>query len=167
MMSPKRISRAAVWLLAGALLAAAGCAGEEESAGGAPEARAAVRAIRRVLDAQVAAWNRGDIEDFMQGYAHTDSLRFASGGEVRLGWQAALSSYRTGYPDREAMGTLAFSDLDIEVLSADRALVFGRWRLQRAADTPHGLFTLIFARRPTAAGDTAWRIVHDHTSAAE
>ena len=118
-------------------------------------------AIRAVLDAQVAAWNDGSVRGFMEGYARTDSLRFASGGNVRRGWQAALEGYERGYPDAAAMGTLRFDSLDVQVLAPDWALVFGRWQLQRAEDTPNGLFTLVFHKRVEG-----WRIVHDHTSAA-
>lgn len=125
---------------------------------------AAVRSgVRATLDAQVAAWNEGSVRGFMEGYAQTDTLTFLSGGTVRRGWEEALYGYVRGYPDREAMGTLAFSDLTIHPVTSDRALVWGRWRLQRVEDTegegPGGLFTLFFAR--TSDG---WRVVHDHTS---
>ena len=119
-------------------------------------------AIHAVLDAQAAAWNRGDIDAFMQGYWQDDALRFASGGRVTHGWQTTLEHYRKGYPDRSAMGTLSFSELEIEPLADDTALVFGHWSLQRAKDQPHGLFTLLL--RKTADG---WKITRDHTSAAE
>ena len=133
------------------------------SAADAAEARTA---IRSVLLEQVAAWNRGDIEGFMDGYLRSDSLRFASGNSVQRGWQTTLSRYRRSYPDREAMGTLAFSDLDVDVLSRDRAMVFGRWRLGDAPTDPQGLFTLIFAKVTAGQNEPAWRIIHDHTSAA-
>lgn len=122
---------------------------------------AQVDSIRSLLSAQQAAWNRGDLEAFMRGYARTDTLRFASGGSVRTGWQTTLDNYRDGYPDRAAMGRLAFSDLDVEVMSATWAMVFGRWQLQRESDAPGGLFTLILHR---GGPDAPWRIVHDHTS---
>lgn len=118
-------------------------------------------AIRAVLQAQVAAWNKGDLEGFMAGYARTDSLRFASGGTVHTGWAAALARYQDRYPDRAAMGTLSFDQIDIQILSPRWAKVFGAWRLDRAEDAPHGLFTLIMNRRADG-----WRIVHDHTSSA-
>lgn len=97
----------------------------------------------------------------MDGYAQTDSLRFASGGSVRTGWQTTLENYRAGYPDRAAMGTLTFDGVDVEVMSSQWAMVFGRWRLDREADAPGGLFTLIFHRDDPS---DPWRIVHDHTS---
>ncbi|SRR5258708_6944507 len=120
---------------------------------------AGARAIKAVLTNQQEAWNRGDVDAFMQGYWPSDTLRFASGAEVTYGWKTTLERYKKRYPDKAAMGTLAFSDLDVTVLAPDAAVVFGRWELTRAKDKPHGLFTLIF--RKTSEG---WRIIHDHTS---
>ena len=97
----------------------------------------------------------------MQAYAQIDDLRFASGGTVTYGWQPTLERYRQRYPDKAAMGSLVFSDLIVTELASDAAIVFGRWQLERAADTPHGLFTLTL--RKTPAG---WRIIFDHTSSA-
>ena len=148
-----------VLLASGSLLSA--CAGTSSDpmhkADSAAEAE-----IRAVLDAQVEAWNQGSVRAFMDGYARTDSLRFASGGTVRRGWQAALDGYERGYPDAAAMGTLRFDRLDVQILAPDWAVVFGRWHLQRAEDTPNGLFTLLFNKRADG-----WRIVHDHTSSGD
>lgn len=119
----------------------------------------AIAAIRAVLDAQVAAWNRGDIEGFMDGYWRSDETVFVSGDTVTHGWQTVLDRYKKGYSTREKMGTLTFSDLDIKLISKDAAVAMGRWQLTRTNDSPHGRFTLIF--RKTRQG---WRIVHDHTS---
>ena len=117
--------------------------------------------ITTVLKTQAAAWNAGNIEEFMNGYEKSASLRFASGGNVTYGWQETLDRYKQHYPDRAAMGVLTFSDLDIKRLSPDAALVFGRWRLKTDKGEPNGLFTLLFRKH-----DNVWRIVADHTSAA-
>lgn len=63
-------------------------------------------AIRTLIDEQETAWNSGDINTFMDGYARTDSLRFASGGSVHTGWQMTLDRYHRAYPDRATMGFL-------------------------------------------------------------
>jgi len=118
-------------------------------------------AIRSVLDAQAAAWNRGDIEGYMDGYDRSPNTEFVGGDSISRGWQTVLDRYKRNYNSREKMGTLTFSDLEITVLNKDAALVLGRWRLKRANDEPHGTFTLLF--RKTKAG---WRIVHDHSSSA-
>lgn len=140
-------------------VAASSCMAPARAPHPAPEE---AHAIRAVLGAQVEAWNRGSVRAFMEGYVQTDSLRFASGGNVRTGWQTTLDAYERGYPDGAAMGTLRFDSLDVQVLAPRWAVVFGRWRLDRAEDAPNGLFTLLFEKRPEG-----WRIVHDHTSSSE
>ena len=117
--------------------------------------------IRSVLRAQQDAWNRGDIDGFMNGYARSASTVFVSEDTIRRGWETVRERYRKKYSDRAKMGTLAFSDLEIMLLSPDAGVVLGRWSLKRANDHPHGRFTLIFKRLPEG-----WRIVHDHTSSA-
>jgi ketosteroid isomerase-like protein len=119
-----------------------------------------IAAIRAVLDAQRDAWNRGDIEGYMDGYARSEETVFVSGDNVTRGWQTVLDRYKKNYNTREKMGTLAFSDLDITLVGTDAAIVLGRWHLQ-ATNEPHGRFTLIFRRKKQG-----WRIVHDHTSSA-
>lgn len=118
-------------------------------------------AIRAVLDAQRDAWNRGDIEGYMDGYARSSETVFVSGDNVTRGWQTVLDRYRKAYDSREKMGLLTFSDLEITAVGNAAAVVLGRWQLQRASDEPHGRFTLIF--RKTKQG---WKIIHDHTSSA-
>lgn len=116
--------------------------------------------IRAVLEAQVKAWNRDDISAFMQGYWKSDKTEFVSSNGILRGWQAVLDRYRKAYPDGRAMGTLTFSGLEITVLSPTAALVLGEWRLDREADHPGGVFTLVFRKFPEG-----WRIINDHTSA--
>jgi ketosteroid isomerase-like protein len=117
--------------------------------------------IRAVLRAQQQAWNRGDIDAFMNGYARSKSTVFISEDTIRRGWETVRARYRKKYSDRAKMGLLTFSDLEITLLSADSAVALGRWTLKRANDRPHGRFTLILKRLPKG-----WRIVLDHTSAA-
>jgi ketosteroid isomerase-like protein len=126
-----------------------------------PKNARAITEIRDVLRAQQDAWNRGDIDGFMNGYARSRSTVFVSEDAVRRGWENVRERYLKKYSDRAKMGLLTFSDLEIMPLGSDSAVVLGRWKLKRAQDRPHGRFTLIF--RKTADG---WRIVHDHTSAA-
>ena len=116
-------------------------------------------AIRQVMDAQVASWNAGDIDGFMRGYWNSEKLVFASGDTVTKGWQPTIDRYKKRYDTRAKMGTLVFSDLEIEVLSKDAAKVLGSWSVVREKDNPKGKFTLIFRKFKDG-----WKIVHDHTS---
>jgi len=126
-----------------------------------PDDASVVSEIRTVLHAQQGAWNGGDIDSFMNGYARDETTVFVSGDEVMRGWQTVRDRYLKKYSDRAKMGILTFSDLEIEQLGPDSAVALGRWELKRASNNPHGHFTLIFRKTPDG-----WRIVHDHTSAA-
>lgn len=119
----------------------------------------AVADILGVMDAQVAAWNRGDIEGFMKGYWNSPKLAFVSGDNITRGWQSTLDRYKKNYDSKAKMGTLEFREVEVDVLSPDAAVVLGSWHLAREKDEPHGKFSLVF--RKMADG---WRIVIDHTS---
>ncbi|MFN3560696.1 MAG: YybH family protein [Chloroherpetonaceae bacterium] len=118
--------------------------------------------ILDVLDAQVRAWNQGDVSAFMNGYLDSDSTRFVSAKGVSEGYQRVLARYRSAYPTKEKMGELSFSDLNVRLLSSELAIVIGKWNLKRSEQDGgniSGYFTLIFQK--TANG---WKIIHDHTS---
>jgi beta-aspartyl-peptidase (threonine type) len=120
----------------------------------------AVAEIRAVLDAQVVAWNKGDLEGFMNGYWRSPELTFTSGATLTKGWDETLARYKKRYQSEgREMGTLAFSDLEIQTLGPDSALVRGQWKLTLKDASPGGRFTLILRRFPEG-----WRIIHDHTS---
>jgi uncharacterized protein (TIGR02246 family) len=145
-----------------ALLGAAALAAATPLAVAAPaDATAPVRAL---LDAQVAAWNRGDLEGFMAGYWRSPELVFCSGATVSKGWDATLERYRKRYQaEGREMGTLRFESLELEPLGPDAAFARGEYWLRMSdGQQPHGRFTLVLRRL-----SGSWRIVHDHTSAAE
>jgi ketosteroid isomerase-like protein len=118
-------------------------------------------AIRKVMEDQVAAWNRQDLEGFMAGYWKSPGLTFFSGGHESQGWQAALDRYKKNYQGAgHEMGKLEFTDLRIEVLDPEAAFVRGGFRLTMSdGKAPHGLFTLVFRKFPEG-----WKIVHDHSA---
>ncbi len=115
--------------------------------------------IKKMLEEQNTAWNRGDIEGFVNDYWKSGGLTFSGSNGVTRGWDGLLERYRRTYPNRAAMGTLSFSNLEIRMLAPDAALVLGRWRLDREGDTPGGVFSLLVRKLPEG-----WRVVHDHTS---
>lgn len=117
-------------------------------------------AVEAVLTSQASAWNQGDLEAFMEGYAHTPELVFSSGGKIRRGWDETLARYRAKYgTDPSTMGHLGFEILDVHPLGADGAIVLGRWTLTETPEAGAGVFSVAFERRPEG-----WRVVHDHTS---
>jgi len=119
------------------------------------------KAVVDLLMTQVDDWNNGDIAGFMTGYVENETLRFASGGTYRFGWKATIDRYHATYPNRDAMGQLTCSELDIEILSHDWATAFGRWNLKRGGEYEDigGLFTLLLVRT-----NEGWLVQYDHTS---
>jgi beta-aspartyl-peptidase (threonine type) len=129
------------------------------AAADAPDAGAR-KAIRQVLDEQAAAWNKGDLNGFMKGYWKSDKLTFISGNNKTRGWQATLERYQKKYQgEGKEMGQLTFSEVEIELVGPEAALVRGRFTLVLKDSKPTGLFTLLLKKLPEG-----WRIVHDHTS---
>ena len=121
------------------------------------------KAIRGVLDAQVVAWNKGDLDGFMVGYWNDEELSFMSNGVEKKGWKTTRDRYEKKYwsgTERPERGELSFAELKVESFSPQAAMVRGRFILKLTAGEDTGLFTL--ALRKYADG---WRITHDHTSA--
>jgi len=152
------------YLLLGILLAATGL-GRAGSTMAATVDDAA--AIRQVMDQQQAAWNRGDVVDYMRGYKDAPDTTFV-GTSVRKGYRTILDSYRKHYASREQMGRLTFSALDVRLLpdaggEVRYAAVTGRFHLDRTAhgetSKDDGVFSLLWEKTPEG-----WKIILDHTS---
>ena len=122
-------------------------------------AQASEQPIRKLLDKQTLAWNRGDLEGFMQGYWKNDSLCFIGKSGVTYGWDNTLANYKKGYPDTAAMGKLQFTILHVQLLSKQVAQVIGKWHLTRSIGNVQGHFTLLLRRL-----NRQWVIVSDHSS---
>jgi beta-aspartyl-peptidase (threonine type) len=123
-------------------------------------ADATKKAIRQVLDAQETAWNKGDLKGFMAGYWNSPEMVFFSGKDVTKGWQPTYERFQKRYQaEGREMGKLTFSDIEIDVLSPDSAVVRGRWQVETSKEKLGGLYTLLVKKLPEG-----WRIVHDHTS---
>ncbi len=117
------------------------------------------QAILTVLETQRLAWNKGDINGYMEGYWKSDSLLFVGKTAPAHGWQATFERYKKSYPDKAAMGELTFDVLKVDLLDKTNAFMLGAWHLKRDKDTPGGYFTLWFKKI-----DGKWKIVVDHTS---
>jgi ketosteroid isomerase-like protein len=117
------------------------------------------QAILAVMHNQELAWNRADVEGFMQGYWKSDSLVFVGKTAPAYGWQTTLDNYKKRYPGKAAMGQLKFTIMQVKVLDAANAFVLGGWLLKRVKGDLGGYYTLWFKK---IKGE--WKIVCDHTS---
>lgn len=115
--------------------------------------------IRASMNEQQAAWNRGDLEGFMDTYWKSDSLMFIGKSGVTYGWQNTLNNYKRGYPDTASMGKLNFTLIQVKRLSAIYFSVVGKWHLARTKGDLSGHFTLLFRKIKGV-----WVIVSDHSS---
>ena len=115
--------------------------------------------IRSILADQTKFWNQGNIENFMQGYWHSDSLLFVGKNGPKYGFQTTLENYKKSYPDTATMGKLSFQILKVEQLSPDRYFVLGKWMLKRSIGDVSGHYTLLFRKI-----NNQWVIVVDHSS---
>ncbi len=117
-------------------------------------------AIYKVLNDQVTAWNNGDLAAFMTGYCNSKDLTFYTGKDKYQGWDRTFDRYKKRYQgEGKEMGQLAFSELEVQLLNPEYAVVKGRWNVELKKETLSGLFTLIMRNT-----DKGWVIVHDHTS---
>ena len=116
-------------------------------------------AIRKMLNAQVAEWNKGSIDGYMKGYWENDSLLFIGSKGPRYGYGNTLKKYKEAYPDADHMGKLTSTITRIEKLSDKCYFIVGRWDLKRNAGDVGGSYTLLLKKMK---GE--WVIVCDHSS---
>jgi hypothetical protein len=116
--------------------------------------------IKQLLNSQVEAWNRGDLDDFVKPYDDSGRLVFiGASGPVRNP-QVLKDRYEKRYGEgQNEFGKLSFSETQVELLDEKVARVYGRWSLQQKEEITSGWFSLILYK--TAQG---WRIIHDHSS---
>lgn len=115
--------------------------------------------ILSILDQQTVAWNAGNINEFMKGYWHSDSLMFIGKSGITYGYDNTLNNYKRNYPDTAHMGKLTFHTMKVERLSNDAFFVVGKWQLDRSVGNASGHYSLIFRKIKGK-----WMIVSDHSS---
>ena len=118
-----------------------------------------LKEIQSILNRQEKAWNKADLDGFMNGYWESDDLLFIGKSGVTNGWQATLDNYKRSYPDKKAMGKLHFTIIKTEKLSDNVALVIGKWHLSRETKDLEGHFSLTWKKI-----DGEWVIIADHSS---
>ncbi|WP_339625945.1 DUF4440 domain-containing protein [uncultured Winogradskyella sp.] len=112
--------------------------------------------IRLVMEAQEVAWNKHDLEEFMQGYWNNDALKFYGSKGLTKGWQNTLDNYKSGYPTKAESGTLNFVINDISNIEGDNYWVMGEYHLKRDIGNADGVFIIIFKKI-----NGEWKIVAD------
>jgi ketosteroid isomerase-like protein len=117
--------------------------------------------VIKILTNQERAWNAGDLTAFTGAFKDSPETLIV-GNQLTRGFQTLVSDYRHNYPNKESMGTLAFSELEPHVLDEHYAVVVGKYHLERPkkmGGTVEGLFSLVLEKT-----DKGWKIVVDHTT---
>ena len=115
--------------------------------------------IGKTMHLQEIAWNNGEIDEFMDSYWNSDSLKFIGKNGITYGWNSTLENYKKSYPDKATMGELNFSIISVEQLSENSCYVIGNWNLTRQKGNVGGYYTLLWKNI-----NGKWVIVTDHTS---
>ncbi|MDB2427259.1 nuclear transport factor 2 family protein [Flavobacteriaceae bacterium] len=116
--------------------------------------------IMKVMSLQQDAWNKGDIDSFMQGYLKSEELVFSGKSGPVYGWENTKNRYYSSYPNTKVMGKLNFTIKKIRSVSLNTAYLIGEYYLKRSGEDSWGHFTLLWKKI-----DSNWLIVSDHTSA--
>lgn len=116
--------------------------------------------ILALLRKQEIAWNKGDLEKFMETYWNSEKLVFVGSRGPTYGWQATLDNYKRSYPNKAAMGKLKFTILDISKIDKKTVLLIGKFELTRKIGDLSGHFTLVIQKI-----NGEWLIISDHSSA--
>lgn len=115
--------------------------------------------IQTVLKAQRIAWSKNNIEEYMEGYWKSDSLKFYGKNGITYGWENTLEHYEKSYPTENHTGKLSYKINDITKISDDAYFVLGEYHIKRELGNADGIFMLVFKR---IAGE--WKIIADTSS---
>jgi len=118
-------------------------------------------AILAVMNKSTDDWNRGDLDAFATCYKNSPDILFI-GHTISRGYVQMLQTYKTNYPTREKMGTLAFTQLEVQPLDAHFATTTGHFHLERTVaggGNADGYFLLVLEKTPAG-----WKIVRDDTT---
>lgn len=113
-------------------------------------------AIKNLLETQRQAWNKYDLEGFMQGYWQSEQLKFYGSNGVTYGWKNTLERYKKAYPSKEYVGTLNFTIKEISKIDRNSYYVMGAYHLERSIGNANGIFMIVLKK---IHGE--WKIIAD------
>lgn len=117
--------------------------------------------VVKVLLAQEKAWNRGDMNAFMEAYKDSPETLLV-GHEIAKGFSEIGADYRRDYPNQPSMGNLGYSELEVHQLDDNFAVCIGHYHIDRSkkdGGSADGIFSDVLEKT-----QDGWKIVLAHTT---
>jgi uncharacterized protein (TIGR02246 family) len=131
---------------------------QQKVAGAADPEKEIYDQLTRMLD----AWNRHDIDAYVNCFWRSDDLVVVIEGENFRGWEFLSKAYHLGYPNPDAMGTIIPDRVQVQMLAPDIGLALTWYTAHFSKKKEFETSTLIMKKLPEG-----WRIAVMHTSFVE
>lgn len=115
-----------------------------------------IESIKEVMSAQEIAWNKHDLEGFMDGYWRDENLKFYGSNGLTKGWNNTLAVFKKAYPTKAESGILRFVIIDISIIEKGNYWVMGEFHNTGPAVDQNGVFMIVFKKI-----NGEWKIVAD------
>lgn len=117
--------------------------------------------VVKIILAQQQAWNKGDLDGYLSHYKDAPDTQAVLASLVR-GVENIRAAYRQNFPNKESMGSIEDTDIDVRALGDTYALATGKYHLTRSKKSGgpiEGTFTELFEK--TSAG---WQIIFSQST---
>jgi uncharacterized protein (TIGR02246 family) len=116
--------------------------------------------VTRMLERSAGAWNRGDLDGFMDDYLRSPTTTYIGSSGRLAGWEAIRARYAPLFQAGALRDSLRFERVAARPLGDAYAVATARYVLFREGNvTGSGPFTIVLWRT-----DEGWRIVHDQSA---
>ena len=115
----------------------------------------------KIILAQEAARNKGDLDAYLSRYKDAPDTQAVLANLVR-GIDNIRAAYKQNFPNRDSMGAIEDSDIEVRPLGDDYALATGKYHLNRPKKSGgpiEGTFMELFEK--TQAG---WQIIFSQST---
>lgn len=117
--------------------------------------------VVKIVLAQQAAWNKGDLDGYLSHYKESPDTQAVLANLVR-GVENIRAAYRQNFPNKDSMGSIEDTDIDVKTLGDNYALATGRYHLNRpkkSGGPVEGTFMELFEK--TQGG---WQIIFSQST---
>jgi uncharacterized protein (TIGR02246 family) len=113
--------------------------------------------VVKIVLAQQDAWNKGDLDAYLSHYKNSPDTQAVLSTLVR-GIDNIRNAYRANFPNKDAMGSIEDSEVEVKALGDNYAIATGKYHLTRsrkAGGAVDGTFLEVFEKTPNG-----WQIVY-------